>query len=85
MNSSPTFRDAAINICTAVKAQLFVPSSQEEYSNVTSYLDDITTPEPTVMVWIGCDDLEVEGTFKCTDGTSFNSNSGRCMLLWSVA
>ena len=70
----------AIQVCTDAKSQLFVPSSQEEYDAVSSYINSlgpVSTPDnqiakPIFDVWVGCE----AGTPTCIDGTVFDSSGG---------
>ncbi|XP_072173891.1 uncharacterized protein [Diadema setosum] len=70
-SSSYVDYDAAVAACSDIGGYPWVMNDNEEASAVL--LSDYVRAGKTQYesIWIGCTDKEVEGTFKCADGSQY--------------
>ncbi|XP_071500990.1 uncharacterized protein [Diadema antillarum] len=75
-SSSYVDYDAAVTACSAIGGYPWVINDNEERSAVLSSDYVATGKQMHESIWIGCTDREVEGTFKCADGSQFQGADG---------
>ncbi|XP_071491983.1 uncharacterized protein [Diadema antillarum] len=78
-SSSYVNYDGAVTACSAIGGYPWVNNNYEETSAVLSSDYVRTGKEQWEYIWIGCTDKEVEGTFKCEDGSQFQGAD----VVWS--